>query len=60
MLFQKLGLENGIARDPDGETVEFIAFSGGLLTAGSGKGYLYSKKVREPIYNSLDDPPADE
>ncbi len=53
-LFVRLGLKNGMARYPDGATIEFIASTEGLLTGGSGKGYIYSTKEVSPIYNSLD------
>jgi len=54
-MFKRLGLKQGIARDEDGRTIEFIASSTGLLTGGSGKGYVYSTKELSPIYESLDD-----
>ncbi|HYX29074.1 MAG TPA: hypothetical protein VE863_10945 [Pyrinomonadaceae bacterium] len=53
-LFVQLGLKEGIARCPDGNTIEFIASTDGLLTGGSEKGYIYSTKKLSPIYNSLD------
>ena len=53
-LFKRLGIREGLARDKDGLTIEFIASSGGLLTNGSGKGYIYSTKDMNPLYDSLD------
>jgi hypothetical protein len=55
-LFEELGLKKGLGRDANG-TVEFIASSHGLLTNGSGKGYIYSNKELSPLYASLDDSP---
>lgn len=54
-LFKELGLKEGLARNTDGSTVELIAFSQGLSTGGSGKGYVYSTKELFPLYNSLDE-----
>ena len=42
--------------DPDGNTIEFIASTQGLLTGGSSKGYIYSTKNLTPLYDSLDQP----
>jgi len=54
-LFRRLRLTKGLARYPDGQTVELIASTQGLLTGGSGKGYVYSSKELKPLHNSLND-----
>jgi len=53
-LFKKLGLQDGIAREKDGEVTYFIASSKGLITHGTDKGYAYCKN-EVPTTESLDD-----
>src|SRR5207248_7491503 len=55
-LFKRLDLRKGLSRYPDGNTIEFIASTQGLLTGGSSKGYIYSTKNLTPLYDSLDQP----
>jgi len=58
-LFDELGLKEGLAKDVEGDAVYLIAYSQGLGTGGSGKGYVYSPKELSPLYDSLDNiPPA--
>ena len=59
-LFKELGLKEGIQREPNGDVIQFIASSEGLLTAGSGKGYIYSTRELSPLYDSLNEPPPTE
>lgn len=53
-LFKVLSLTKGLARHPDGQTIELIASTQGLLTGGSGKGYVYSTKELTPLRDALD------
>lgn len=53
-LFEKLKLTNGLLSHRDQGTTYFLASSRGLVTGGSGKGYVYSEKELTPISDSLD------
>ena len=53
-LFQKLELMNGLLSYQDEKITYFLASTKGLVTGGSGKGYVYSEKGLEPLADSLD------
>lgn len=53
-LFQKLKLRNGLLSYQDQGITYFLASSKGLVTGGSGKGYVYSEKELTPLSESLD------
>jgi len=53
-LFQKLKLQNGLLSYQTQGTTYFLASSQGLVTGGSGKGYVYSEKALMPLSESLD------
>jgi len=54
-LFRKLSLQSGLLTYRDQGTTYFLASSKGLVTGGSGKGYVYSEKELIPVSSSLDD-----
>lgn len=54
-LFKKLRLEKGVARQslPDGPIL-LLASTRGMVTGGSAKGYVFSRKPLSPLSDSLD------
>jgi hypothetical protein len=56
--FGRLHLDGGM-RAWGGDSIWFVAYSSGLATGGSGKGYMYKPVDPTPLYQSLDAPPKD-
>ncbi len=53
-LFEKVGSDSGIYRQKDG-SVDITAYSFGLVTGGSEKGYAYLPNTPKNLVNSIDD-----
>lgn len=59
VLFQKLGIKEGLVRRDDFPTVVFFrAECNGSAITHDCKGYAYSKEPLKPIQDNLDAPPA--
>ena len=61
VLFDKLGLQDGISRESDstGPVIFLTAFSKGMVNRGSSKGYAYSDHELKPVFPSLDQNPSE-
>lgn len=57
--FQALGLEQGLLKPLDTDTIFLIASSKGGVASGSAKGYAYSTKTLSPLSDSLDHIPPE-
>ena len=57
-IFKHLKLENGM-RSWGKNGVLFISSSGGLMTGGAAKGYIYRPDDPTPLFDSLDGDPKD-
>ena len=57
-IFRKLGIDAGMRRYED-TGLKFIVEVKGLVTGGSDKGFEYRPPKPEPLYDSLDEIPAD-
>jgi hypothetical protein len=53
-IFEALGLQQGLLRTLDTDTVYLIVSTEGNVTSGSSKGYAYSEKPLSPLSASLD------
>ncbi len=58
-LFRMLGLKDGLVRYADADLIYLFASSKGLVTGGSGKGYVYSERDLTPTTDSLDQVPPE-